>query len=935
MKVSYFVICFILFSISAVCASPISPDPTVLTGSAALNVVVDSVLLKEAVHEDEKAAEAMKAGNSRTALAHLRQASTLYLKANDSLMVASTYRDIAYLMNSLNYASEEVLKNYRVAADIYHNVGVSEQEVFCRFRMRDILNAKNRMQDYAAMTEEIMQMVSMMPPTTNLYRLLGKEMNNINNYDEAVVYYEKAVTSYGEVNKDNYSDYFNIIVDLQVAYFKAKKFDNAIRIGQQRMDLDKKYGKNETPYGIYGNLFMQMVAYFNLGDIEKGIACVNIAEQLLGNHTTAYGRSIPLRMKMEVCSMTEDYQNMLECAEKSDSILASEFEENSEERLEVLNYRSIALSELGLYHETAALLKHMMKIKQPIYRNDYKEYRKDLLRLANMEAFSSISGYPQEMDSAKIHQTEYLRLEENRIKAQAPWMTSMQRSALWKDAQQELLQVTGFAVQAGAIREPFVEEVYKANVLAKGLLLQTERAFAEAIQQHGTADEREALSQIGTLYETLVVAEREQDVAKQTELKIKIQTAENLLIRKNTALKDYMAYLDVDFKAIHSALHKGEVLVDFLEMKHVQQNDKSVCAFIIRPEWEYPHLMRVCRYSEIDQIAPQLNARLYEDSISCAFRHLALDSVLQYVNPGERLYYVPDGVLHSVAMENLKTDNGQLLSEVYDMRRISSARQIAQNHAQAIRTYRKATLYGALDYGCYSTADDPIPISPTPDSEDERGVGDAYEPLRATEYEIKTINSILKKAKFNTSCYRETEGTEESFRAIDGSGPDIIHLATHGYYLTQEQAQKVKGLAGYTDPMQLSGLVMSGGNAGWLNVATEEGSLDGLLSAQEIAGMDLSNTKLVVLSACKTAGGQTKADGIFGLQRAFKKAGAGSLLMTLWGVNDEATAMFMTVFYQQLSKNGWDHHRSFVEAKSQIRQQRPEPYYWAGFVLLD
>lgn len=926
---------YLISSFSAISAKSFSSVPTVLSESATPNAVVDSVLLYEAALEDEKSIEALRAGNYQIALVHLQQASKLYLQANDSLMAASAYRDIAGWMNRLNENVEEVIKTYRIAVDIYHNLGANDKEVLCLYRIRDVLYAQDRMQDYAAMTEEIMQTVSNLPQSSKFYQLLGDEMNRMNNYEEAVLYYEKAIDCYGELNKDNYTDYFGIIMSLQGAYFNTNRFSDANRIGQLRLDLNKKYEINETPYGIYNNLYTQLVSYFKLGDIEKGMACIEIAEQLLNNHPTAYGRNIPLMLKIEACNMTGDYKQMLEYTQKSDSTLAAEFDEINEERLSVLNYRIGALSWLDRYQEATALLKHLLQIKQPLYRNDYKEYCKDLRRLANMEAFSGVSGHPQDMDSAKVHLSQYARLEEDRIRNQAPWLTSMQRNALWRNAQEALLEVTGFATNAGAIREPLVEEVYNANVLAKGLLLQTERAFAEAIQQHGTSDEREALGNIGALYEALVVAEREQEVTMQTELKIKIQTAENLLIRDNTALKDYMDYLDVDFKSIHSALHKGEVLVDFLEVKQVQQNDKSVCAFIIRPEWEYPHLMRVCRYSEIDQIAPRLNARLYEDSLSCAFRHLALDSVLQYVNPGERLYYVPDGLLHGVALENLKTDNGQLLSEVYDMRRVSSARQIALNHTQAKQSYRKATLYGALDYGSYDTAKDATPVPPTPDSEAERGVGDAYEALRATEYEIKTIDSILKKSKFSTTCYRKTDGTEESFRAIDGSSPDIIHLATHGYYLTQEQALKVKGLAGYSDPMQLSGLVMSGGNAGWLNVATEGGAMDGLLSAQDIAGMDLSNTKLVVLSACKTAGGQTKADGIFGLQRAFKKAGAGSLLMTLWGVNDEATAMFMTAFYQQLVKNGWDHHRAYEEAKSQIRHQRPEPYYWAGFVLLD
>ena len=136
-------------------------------------------------------------------------------------------------------------------------------------------------------------------------------------------------------------------------------------------------------------------------------------------------------------------------------------------------------------------------------------------------------------------------------------------------------------------------------------------------------------------------------------------------------------------------------------------------------------------------------------------------------------------------------------------------------------------------------------------------------------------------------------------------------------------------------PMRRSGLLMAGCNDAWNGAIIRNGE-DGVLTASEIAELDLSLSRLVVLSACETGLGEVTEDGIAGLQRAFKNAGVKSLIMSLWKVDDKATSLLMSEFYSLMAK-GVENSIALNLAKKKVRQKKhySNPYFWAGFILLD
>ena len=310
------------------------------------------------------------------------------------------------------------------------------------------------------------------------------------------------------------------------------------------------------------------------------------------------------------------------------------------------------------------------------------------------------------------------------------------------------------------------------------------------------------------------------------------------------------------------------------------------------------------------------------------------------------MYYVPSQLLFRMALESLPLEDGTILGNHYRFIRLSSARELAfvdsKLHLDVASEKTHAVLYGGLAYSLDDVvmAEEAIKYN-TPRLFASRGGmdygGNAFNDLPGTKAEIDSIEKIMASHQLWVKSYSREEGTEESFVNMSGKAPQILHLATHGFYYTRDEAQEINYLRGYKDAMLLSGLVLSGGNAEWLGQELPEGVLGGILTASDIARLDLRGMELAVLPACHSGNGEATEEGLYGLQRAFKKAGAKTMVMSLWEVSDMVATEFMTCFYESLldKDNVFDKRIAFDKAKSKIREKYPEPYYWAGFVMLD
>jgi CHAT domain-containing protein len=287
------------------------------------------------------------------------------------------------------------------------------------------------------------------------------------------------------------------------------------------------------------------------------------------------------------------------------------------------------------------------------------------------------------------------------------------------------------------------------------------------------------------------------------------------------------------------------------------------------------------------------------------------------------------------------------LDDYYDLRPVTSTANIINLKNKQV-TYQSAVVYGGINF------DKPIVDMVAgakkyeklePDNNNllaTRGALDrqGWHALPGTLVEANNVSKKLEEMPIKVSLYEGNAANEESFKSMDGNAPDILHIATHGFSEASIEETKSTYLQNATSnskmnlSMLLSGLLFAGANNTWKG-NTPQNAEDGILTADEISRLDLSNSKLIVLSACKTALGVTDyVDGVFGLQRGFKRAGVGSMVMSLWPVDDNATEKLMDLFYENICL-GKEAHQAFRDAQQSLKKQMPSPYYWAGFVMID
>lgn len=502
-------------------------------------------------------------------------------------------------------------------------------------------------------------------------------------------------------------------------------------------------------------------------------------------------------------------------------------------------------------------------------------------------------------------------------------------------------------------------KVYDNTLFSKGLLLRTSNHIKKSVYESGDEELINAFNEI-TLYQSRLA---QNNVPRDSIaiIKIGISYVEKQIMSRLSEFADYTKFMSYTWKDVRDNLDKKEAAIEFVPLFNIPENkDTTIACYaaaIIKKSYEEPHIIGLCSNDLIDSLTHRESGlrpnkyvnRLYNGTRGADLYEAIWKPLENELKGIKTIYYAPSGLLSSISFNALKVGH-KSLSDIYDMRLVSSTSEIIEIKNNKSNLPKDAVIYGGIKYD----VSDDVLLAEARGYTHGNNTSDSFRGsdltrgswgfLPGTKEEAETVNKTLKKSGISTKLFEGESANEESFKALSHKGNSYLHIATHGFFLQDSKDISMNKfvLNNYKvdneralSPMQLTGLLFAGANRAWRNTNVIPGIEDGILTADEISQIDLRGTEVVVLSACTTGLGEfSSPEGVFGLQRAFKLAGVKSIVMSLWEVSDEATSKLMQLFYENLTR-GMRTHDAFRKAQLKLKKQNDDPFEWAGFVLLD
>lgn len=535
-----------------------------------------------------------------------------------------------------------------------------------------------------------------------------------------------------------------------------------------------------------------------------------------------------------------------------------------------------------------------------------------------LEAYSlrsNYEGFYNDKDGALRDRCECFDIVQRNVEKNFTYLTSQERTAYWDKYMPETSLLFTFGHKLQVEPSDYTDAMYDQQLLAKGLLLTAESALQRTIDENTTL--QQTFLKIRNLRKKAMdaninAADAERFIREADRLEREVTSQAN-------EIKNFVSFLSVHSTDIKAKLSENDVAIEFVDYR-VGKDSVMYAALVISPKWQHVRFIPLVEQRELLSNKENLVQKIWDPI---------------FVNIGNqinRIYFAPTGLLYQLPIESHLMKNGSPIGQSHAMYRLSSTRWLALNEETALSG--KIALYGDLlyDASIQEMREDMklYPEVTTKIDRSGRGASDAMglTPLPATREEVNRITQIFSEIKVKPQSYTGSHGTETSFKSLSGKRFGCIHIATHGFFNGEIETK---------DPLSRAGLYMAGANNQLTGDVIPNDVEDGILTASEVSSLDLKGLKLLCLSACETGLGDISSDGVFGLQRGFKKAGAKSILMSLWKVDDESTCKLMTEFYSNWIGKKMTKHGALEAAKKTVRETKgwEDPKYWAAFILLD
>ncbi len=715
------------------------------------------------------------------------------------------------------------------------------------------------------------------------------------------------------------SDLYTSIGD----YDKAENnIEKAIEIQREQFGYNHvDVGKSLTKLGI-----IKFHKGDNLKEVEKIMdEARNIIESKLGNRNPTYANILTDIAKVYISDQRFDEAfNALTLAEK--------IWEAKVGRRNNINTASIytLIGDIHYLQRSYDLAEEnyekSKKLYEKFFNRNHPEYVKILSKLSKV--------YYMEGDSKRSVKNieEALANYQNFIRDYFPALSEREKAKYWNTIKSDYEFYNTLAFKLKDEDEKIVGNVFNNALLTKAILLNSSIKIRERILSSNDTDlknkynnwieKKEQLTNVLSMSIEQLVENQIDPVA----LKNEVEQLEKELSQKSELFSQSFEDKKIVWDNVKAALKPNEVAIEMVRYRHFDHvfTDSVIYAgMYVKNEKSFkkPEVILINNGHELET----RYFKNYRNSI--IFRLPDVSSYEKYWEPLEKvvgpyatIYLSADGVYNQINLEAVLTPDNKYVIDKSNVILVSNTKDIylRQVKTQLVQDEKRASMFGNPNfYASASTGD----ISSLP----------------GTQKELVELRQLLKQEGWIANTYTENQASEEQIKQLDN--PRIFHVATHGFFSPKKELKSSDELTlseseASQNPLLRTGLLLSGAGDVLNKTSYNYNMESGILTAYEAMNLNLDQTDLVVLSACETGLGELAVgEGVYGLQRAFLVAGAKTLIMSMFKVDDEATQKLMVKFYKKWLETG-QKRESFVQAKKELRTEYQDPIFWGAFIMI-
>lgn len=755
----------------------------------------------------------------------------------------------------------------------------------------DFVQAAEHMLQAAQLCEEIKgkdsERLAGMLHKAGVYYFIGKD------YPHAISVYDRALRTYAQCsNEEAHLNEAQCYYDQGNSYNAMKRYEEAIQC------------------------YTKAVNYYTAHDdggksLPKAIQRLAVAEKFKGDYDASISHHRQSISLFKSRGLSQEYANAVRSLQLCYVYAKLPVPDDLSEESMMQQASS----------ESTAALDHIISTETAGLENT-RRYLGQMAYATSLGVIGGCHAMKGETQKAAERFTQYIAQLRDALRNEFRLESAAQRMRTWENQATSMKQIkellTDIPASQTEERGIMASVAYDAALLSKGILLNSSIEFSKVLKSLGNSQLETAYAQAQQNNEHIESLRKKspQSEADLKEIQQLTQANDALLLdlyKGCAELADFTDYLSFDWRQVQQKLSPTDVSIEFVSVKKSAFDKYNLMlALVLTSDMKYPEVQTVGSLEAISGLLTDSTEFTRSDSF-------LWHSLSPWLQGKKRVFFAADGVLSSIGIEYLPYE-GRPLSDQKEVYRLSSTKVLCMKHEEERPS--RAALFGDIDYNLNGTLSESTRQSLMTlrgtDTDDEEGKL-LFANLPYTRKEVEDVSSILRKAKVETvQTFQNTEASRNTFESLNGSKLDILHIATHGLSLTARSQSD-------QESMDHCMLAFAGANT----------DSTALVTATDVAAMDLRHCSLVVLSACESGLGKLGNDGVFGLQRGFKNAGVHTILMSLRKVYDFSAARLMNLFYTNLMK-GQSKREALVMAQQQLRKEGyKDMTHWASFILLD